>query len=271
MTIDLAPHNPYGLTLRAPVIVAPNCAAVLRQPDPELIGAITTSTATLRPSYSGQTRWGAVPAGVVFERLPTISFRALVQAEAKRWARSTIPMLLSVYGMADELAHLAAQLETLEGIAGVLVQTDEPDPGLAVAAMRAQTQLPLLAVVPHEVGAQADLGSSTAALVAAGADALVACAYPRGSAVSDDAVVDGVIVGPTLIPWTLRALSEISRSTHVPLIALGGVADARLARLCLGAGAAAVMIDGALYGDPAAPQSIATGLQRSIASDAASA
>lgn len=271
MTIDLAPHNPYGLTLRSPVIVAAGCASVLRHPDPQLLGAIVTTTAMLRAPHLSPTRWGAVPAGVVFERLPTISFRSLIQAEAKRWPRSPIPILLSIAGAADELAHMAAQLETLEGIAGVVVQTDDSAASHAIAAVRSQTPLPLLAVIPHAVTLESGPGALATELVAAGADALIASAYPRGSAVTGEDMVDGFVVGPTLIPWTLRALGELSASVTVPLIALGGVGDTRLAQLCLNAGASALMIDGALYGDPAAPHKIGTALQRKIASDAASA
>jgi dihydroorotate dehydrogenase (NAD+) catalytic subunit len=271
MTIDLAPQNPYGLILDAPVIVAPGCGSVLRHPDPQLIGAIATTTAMLRPSHLGHTRWGAVPAGVVFERLPAISYRSLLQSEARRWPRSPIPILLSLAGTADELAHLAEQLETLEGIAGVMIQSDEADPAVAVAAVRSQTPLPLLAVMPHPVMVEASLGAVAGSMVAAGADALVASAYPRGSAVTGDEIVDGFVVGPTLIPWTLRAIGEIVGSVAAPVIALGGVGDARLAQLCISAGASALMIDGALYGDPAAPQLIGAAVQRKIASDAASA
>jgi dihydroorotate dehydrogenase len=271
MTIDLAPHNPYGLSLRSPVMIAPGCANALRHPDPEQIGAIVTRTARIRSTGMGQSRWGAVPAGVVFERLATISFRSLVQAEAKRWVRSTIPVVLSLLGAADELAELAAQLETLEGVAGVMVQSDASDPVAAVAAVRAQTPLPLLAVVPRVADAQPGVGVIAAELVAAGADTLVASAYPRGCVVIDGAVVDGLVIGPTLMPWTLQAVADIAATTSVPIVALGGVADARLAQLCLQAGATALLIDGALYGDPAAPQHIATALQRKIASEAASA
>jgi dihydroorotate dehydrogenase len=57
----------------------------------------------------------------------------------------------------------------------------------------------------------------------------------------------------------------------VPLIALGGVADVELARQCLAAGAQALLIDGALYGDPAAAQRIGAALQRNASSEAASA
>jgi hypothetical protein len=188
--IDLAPHNPYGLQLRSPVIVAPGCAAASRDLDPTLIGAIATRTATLHTTHSDPNmthgapnmthdapatthgadamthgdpkmthivthgRWGVVPAGVVFRRLPTVRFRSLAQAEAKRWARSSIPILLSVTGSADELAVIAAQLETLEAIAGVLIDAHESSGGRAqaVAAVRDQTALPILALLESPAG-----------------------------------------------------------------------------------------------------------------------
>lgn len=276
-TIELAPHNPYGLALRSPVIVAPGCAGagLPRDLDPAVVGAVTTRTAVLHAARGGRVRWGNVPAGVVFERLPTVSLRSLVQNEARRWLRSSVPVILSLYGTPDELVVMVAQLETVEGIGGLLVhlvvaggpnELVEP-----LAAIRAQTALPLLVLLPH---VQAASSSETALevvapqLVAAGADALVCAGYPLGCTTIDGGVVEGLLVGPTLAPWTLRSLAIVARAVTVPLIALGGVADTELAQQCLAAGASALLIDGALYGDPATAQQIGAALQRDMTSSA---
>ncbi len=274
--IDLAPRNPYGLPLRSPVIVAPGCAVASRDLDPALIGALATRTAVLQVTHEEasvthvhqpltQARWGVAPASVVFRHLPAVRFRSLAQAEARRWARSPVPIILSVRGSAAELAPIAAQLESCEGIAGVLIDAPESGDGRAkaIAAVRDHSALPILVLL--ESAAEAD------ALVAAGADALVACAYPRGTGLSQDGPVDGVVVGPATLPRTLATLRQLRLSVDAPLVALGGVADESLAHACLAAGATAVMIDGALYGDPAAPRRIAAGLKRSAANAGASA
>lgn len=274
--IELAPHNAYGLPLRAPVIVAPGAAVGLpRDLDPAVIGAVTTRTAVLHAARDGRVRWGSVPAGVVFERLPTVSLRSLLQSEARRWLRSPVPVILSLQGTADELVTMVAQLEPVEGIAGLLVEIVAAG-GLAelvgaMATLRTQTALPLLVLLPQVQavpGAGAAIERVAPELVAAGADALVCASYPLGCATISGDVIEGVVVGPTLAPWTLRSLSLVAAAVDVPLVALGGVADVQLAQHCLSAGASALLIDGALYGDPAAAQRIGAALQRDIISAA---
>lgn len=247
--IDLAPNNPYGLSLSSPVIIAPGCAeaGLGRDLDAALIGAVAPRPA-MRRAVSGSSRWGTAPAGVVYERLPYASFDTLLRAEARRWRRSQVPVLVSLRGSADDLAEMCARLETIEGVSGVLIAANDPvDVSEVVSAARTRTPLPILAILP-----QADeIDRLAVDSIAAGADTLVVCDYPSGMAT--DRSVEGVLIGPTLAPLTLRALDRVRAAVDVPLIALGGVADATIARRCLDSGASAVLIDGALYGDPFAP------------------
>lgn len=253
--IELAPTNPNGLRLASPLIVAPGCAGALRSIDTGQIGAITTDIAIISTPRAGPRRWGTVPAGIVIERLPSVRFDALVRAERRRWSRSPVPLLLALRGTTDELIEIAIRLEIVEGVAGLVLLIRDPVLEETVTAVRSVTTLPLLPVLPH--GPQ--LAELAAVVVAAGADALVLCGYPTATtqAVDELDLVTGLLVGPTLAPWTLRALQQVRGAVDVPLVAWGGVADAVIARQCLAAGASAVMIDGALYGDPFAVQSIA--------------
>ncbi len=255
--IELAPHNPNGLSLKNPVIVAPGCAAALTRDQLAVVGAVATRTATLRAPREAGRRWQPVPAGVVFQRLPTTSLRTLVSTEARRWVRSPVPVVLSVRGTAGELAQMAAQLELVEGVAALLIEVEDDPLASALTAVRAQTLLPLLLSLPPT----ADVAAHASESVPAGADALVVCAYPPAVAV-DDAPFEGLLVGPALVPLTLRALFRVRESVDVPLVASGGAADARIARQYLAMGAQAVMVDGALYGDPFAAQRIAAELER---------
>ncbi len=254
--IELAPQNINGLALRTPVLLAPHCAAALRWADQDLIGAVATDVATLRQAQGGTVRWGAAPAGVVFERLPQTRFDALLRAERKRWRRSLVPVLLTLRGTPDELAAMVAQLEAVEGVAGLVLLAAGQATVEAVAAVRTLTTLPILPVLGHGV----PIANDAPAAVAAGADALVLCSYPLGVAQAGEELVSGLVVGPALVPWTLRALQQAKRAVEVPLIAWGGVVDAVAAQACLAAGASAVMVDGALYGDPFAAQRVAGAL-----------
>jgi len=251
--IELAPRNINGLALRTPVLLAPNCGAALRWGDQEQIGALATDVAVARSSRGGAARWGATPAGVVFERLPQTPFDVLLRAERKRWARSLVPVLLTLRGTPDELVEMVERLDAVEGIAGLVLLGAGQTTVEAVAAVRAVTTLPVLPVVGHGV----QIATDAAAAVAAGADALVLCSYPLGMAQAGDDLIGGLTVGPALLPWTLRALQQAKRAVDVPLVAWGGVGDTAAAQACMAAGASAVMVDGALYGDPFAAQRIA--------------
>ncbi len=55
--IELAPHNPNGLSLQNPVIVAPGCAAALARDELAAVGAVATRTAMLRAPREGEGRW----------------------------------------------------------------------------------------------------------------------------------------------------------------------------------------------------------------------
>jgi hypothetical protein len=251
--IELAPRNINGLALRSSVLLAPNCGAALRWADGDLIGAVATDVAVIRAPRSGSARWGAAPAGVVFERLPQTPVDVLLRSERKRWARSPVSVLLTLRGTPDELVEMVERLESVEGIAGLVLLAAWQTTVDAVAAVRGVTTLPVLPVLGHS----AQLADDAVAAVAAGADALVLCSYPLGATQVGEELISGLLVGPALLPWTLRALQQAQRAVDVPLIAWGGIADAGAARACLAAGAEAVMVDGALYGDPFAARRIA--------------
>ncbi len=252
--IELAPTNVNGLPITTPVIVAPGCSGALRWSASEQIGAVATDVAVLASPRTGPARLGLTPAGIVFERLPSIKFDALLRSERRRWSRSPVPILLTLRGTADDLIEMATRLETVEGVAGLVLLVRDLFVDQAVALVRGVTTLPLLQVLPFTP----QIDEVAVAVVAAGADALVLCGYPPAAAPSGDEIVSGLLVGPALAPWTLRALELVKHAVDVPLIAWGGVADAAITRQCLRAGASAVMIDGALYGDPFAVQRVAS-------------
>lgn len=251
--IELAPSNINGLALRAPVLLAPGCDLALRWADQNLIGAVATAVATVRAGRGGPVRWAQAPAGVVFERLPQTGFDVLLRGERKRWARSPVPVLLTLRGSPDELGEMAERLESVEGIAGLVLLAAGQTTLESVTVVRAITTLPVLPVLGY--GAQ--LADEAAAAAQAGADALVVGSYPVGAALVGEELISGLLVGPALLPWTLRALQQAKRAVAVPLVAWGGVVDAVAAQACLAAGASAVLVDGALYGDPFAAQGIA--------------
>ncbi len=256
--IDLAPSNPYGLIVSSPVIVAPGCAvgAVERA----RVGAIVTRTATRHTRHGPAPRFAATPAGMVVSELPSVSIRTLMKEETRRWERLSPPILVSLQGDEDELGEMARMLDEVESIAGLVLIADGPV-AVAMRAVRRQTHRPVLASLPLD----ADIGATAAEVVAAGADGLIVTQPPRGVGGSGEPV-SGHLLGPAAFPLTYRCILEARGAVTVPIIAWGGIATVELARTLLDAGANAVMVDAARWGDPEAPMRLADGLRSAPAS-----
>ena len=245
--INLAPDNPNGLELRSPVLVAPGCAESLwRSPAAAGAGALTTRWARWAPQAAAS-RWGGSPAGIVFERLPETGFRALLGNERKRWQRAPAPVLLALRGDLDELGKMAPAAGAGRWHRGPADRRDRLDPRRGGGSDTLDlTLLPLLALLP--AGGAIEARAQEAAH--AGVDALVVRAYPPAAALIDDELVAGVLVGPALGPLTVEAVRGARAAVELPLVALGGIVGPAIARAVLAAGATAIMVDGALHGDP---------------------
>jgi dihydroorotate dehydrogenase (NAD+) catalytic subunit len=260
--IDLAPHNPYGLTLRHPVLTAAGCfgygVEYARLADIAGIGAIVTRTTTLhsrrvaRPPRLIETPGGLLGVGA----WPNPGLARVIEHYAPLWAGWDTPMVLSVAGAtADEVATFAAALEGVEGIAGLeLNLTGHADAARAVAAARAATQLPLLAKLPYLEGDRQALAGLARSVADAGADAIVAIGSPRGLAIDPQSGkrVEGWLSGPMLRPLALALVADLASVVDIPLIGCGGIASAEDARQFLAAGAQAVQVGAALLADPGA-------------------
>jgi dihydroorotate dehydrogenase len=248
--IDLAPGNPYTLVLHSPVLMAPGCA--VRDLELAELGALVTRTATRHTRHEPAPRFAPTPAGLVVTGFPTVSIRTLIKEDARQWERSTIPVIVSLQGAPDELAEMAGMLENVESVSGLLL-APEVQAATATAAVRRVTQRPILVLLDPS-----NLQPTAQQTVAAGADALVVAAPTEAAGGAD--LLEGYLLGPAALPLTLRALREARAVVGVPLVAFGGVATVEHARQALAAGATALMIDAARWGDPQAPAVIAQGL-----------
>ena len=267
--IDLAPNNPYGLTLSSPVLTAAGCfgygVEYARLVDIERIGAmVTASTTPHRRRVARPPRLIETPAGVLaVGPWPNPGLDRVLERYAPIWATWRTPVLLSVVcEKPSDFAALAAALEGVEGIAGLeLNLADQAERAAAiVAATRAATLLPLLAKLPP---LEAGLAELARAVAAAGADAITACAGPRGLVLDPQSGerLEGMLCGPALRPLALRRVAEVAASVDVPVIGCGGVATVEDARQFLAVGAMAVQIGAALLADPAAAARIGTELE----------
>src|SRR5215213_7891686 len=269
--IDLAPHNPYGLTLQQPVLTAAGCFGYgieyVRLADIAGIGAIITRSTTLhrrrvaRPPQLIETPAGLLAVG----SWPNPGLARVIERHAPIWASWDTPVLLSVVGAtAEDFAAFAAALEGVEGIAGLELNLTEHGDKAArvVAATRAVSQLPLLAKLPHLEGDRQALSVLARSVADAGADAIVAIGSPRGMAVDPQSGerVEGWLSGPALRPLALALVADLAAAVSMPVIGCGGIASVEDARQFLAAGAVAVQIGAALLADPGAAARISAEL-----------
>src|SRR5262245_2866385 len=113
--IDLAPNNPYGLTLTSPVLTAAGCfgygVEYARLVDIERIGAIVTrSTTTYQRRVAHPPRLIETPAGLLaVGPWPNPGLDRVIERYARAWATWRTPVLLSVEGASpSEYADIAA-------------------------------------------------------------------------------------------------------------------------------------------------------------------
>lgn len=265
MPINLAPDNPYGLELRSPVLVAAGCfgygAEYARVTDSAQLGAIVTTSTSLRPRRLGQQQLIETPAGLLWSGGANPGFAGALKRYAAFWAASPTPIIMSIVGQsAPDYAELAGQIEGVEGIAGLeLVLPDEPALiARIIHQVRENCGLPLLAKLPFRaVGLEALVLQA----VAAGADVLVLPAGRPGLVLlSDGQPLSGMLCGPALRPLALQQLAELAARIEVPIIAGGGIACADDARAFLALGASAVQVGSAILADPGLPGRIAVEL-----------
>jgi dihydroorotate dehydrogenase (NAD+) catalytic subunit len=225
------------------------------------IGALVTNAVTYRPNRSAQgTRVIPLDSGVlVHTGLPNPGVKALVRDYAAIWKTASCPIIVHmVCTNPEEVGKMAAILEGRENMVALeLGFADDAHPRdvkLMIAAVQAQTQLPILVQVPlyHPI-------SMAQAAEEAGADAIVACAPPRGTARDPitGAMVGGRLYGPWLKPLVTRAIGQLVSKIKLPVIASGGVHNPDDARDFLSIGARAVQVDALTWSRPDMTETIA--------------
>lgn len=276
--IDLAPNSKRGLNLRSRLVAGSGAAGFGDSwpPDvtPQLFGALITAPVSWQPQRGliGP-RLAEVPAGFLLatgDQNP--GYRRLMQQQGRIWSRMGIPVILAVAaGDPGDWARLASHVEDDPGIAGLELHlsgdASASEIRTAIASVRRETTLPLLAKLPD--WRVADLAEAS---VTAGADALAVGTPPIGAwPISEAEWVEASVSGPVAFPFTLWGLRKVvSLDLGVPVVAAGGVQSLADAARCLELGAVAVQVRSLLWTDPAAVIRVADGLRDLMALDQAS-
>ena len=287
LSVDLAPSHPDGLELRFPVLTASGTFGFGDEyqgvVDLSRLGAIVTKTVTPEPRDGNPTpRTVETPAGMLNSiGLPNPGRDGVIREKSAMWAELPCPVIVSLSAhRPDTWSALASRFDGLPNVvaleanlscpnvAGGLDFSADPDTAAAtVAAVRAGSNLPLIAKLSPNVS---DLAPIAEAVEAAGAHAISLINTIVGMVIDVASrrpflgAITGGVSGPAIRPVAVRAVYEVARAVHVPLIGIGGIATLDDALQFFLAGASAVQVGTATFRDPLAAQRITDGLERYV-------
>jgi dihydroorotate dehydrogenase (NAD+) catalytic subunit len=280
-----------GLTLPNPVLTASGCAAAGRELhqffDVAELGAVVTKSIMMAPRSGRATpRMAETPSGM-------LNSIGLQGPGIDHFLEHDLPWLhehgaravVSIAGSSvEEFAELARRLRGAPGLTAVEVNISCPnvaDRGLVfacsptassdvVGAVRRHTapSVPVFAKLSPDV---TDIVEIARACVDAGADGLSLINTLLGMALDLDTMrpvlagVTGGLSGPAVKPVAVRCIWQVHAALpDVPLIGMGGVRSGLDALELVLAGASAVSVGTAVFGDPGAPVRVLRELSRAL-------
>ena len=281
-----------GVVFPNPIMTASGCAAAGRELsqffDVAALGAVVTKSIMLAPRSGRPTpRMAETPSGM----LNSIGLQGpgidAFLARDLRWlvdagARAVVSIAA---GSVADYAALAEQLPSSAGVTAIEVNISCPnvesrgevfacDPvaaGAVLAAVRAAADpaVPVFAKLSPDV---TDIVAVASACAEAGADGLTLINTLLGMAIDPLrmrpalAGTTGGLSGPAIRPVAVRAIWQVHRALPaVPIMGVGGVRTGLDALELVLAGAAAVQVGTAVFGDPSAPVRVLGELETALA------
>jgi dihydroorotate dehydrogenase (NAD+) catalytic subunit len=252
--------------------------------DIQRLGAIVCKGTTLEPREGNpQPRLFETASGLLNSiGWQNIGVKALIKEKAPVWAGWRVPVIVNIAGdTVGEYARLAKELDNIEGISGIEVNIScpnvkvggaafgiNPEPAAEVtAAVRAATSLPVIVKLTPNTS---DITGVAAAVVKAGADAVSLINTLRGTAIDIDKrspAIGNIICGlsgPAIKPVALAMVYEVAGAVDVPVIGCGGITSAEDALEFIMAGASAVQVGSATFGNPRASLDVLEGIERFV-------
>lgn len=215
---------------------------------PELAGAWVTNPISLSPRSPAENRTAlGFPGGALLHSgLPNPGLKTVLQRHAERWARSSLPAWVHIFGRSpDEIHQMVLRLEDVEGVAAIELGIDEGLSG-AEALQQAEAalgELPLVVSLPFPRAGEDWLGK----LAGLGASA-VTLAGPRGVLPAPGSrLVGGRLYGPSLLPQMMAAVQAFSQKFRLPVIAGAGVYRVEDGHTLLKGGAWGIQLDLGLW------------------------
>ncbi len=290
MGIDMATRL-GGTQIPSPVLTASGCAAAGRELDPFLdltaLGAVVTKSVQLRARSGRPTpRMAETPSGMLNSiGLQGPGIEAFLSDDLPWLASRGARAMVSIAGGAvEEYAELATRLRGARGMIALEVNISCPnvasrgevfacDPAAASAVLAAvrgtDPGVPVYAKLSPDV---TDIASIARACVDGGADGISAINTLLGLVIDTDTLrpvlpaVTGGLSGPAIRPVALRCVWQIHRALPAtPILGMGGITNGAEALQFVVAGASAVSVGTAVFGDPSAPERIGRDLAELLA------
>lgn len=284
ISVNLAPHNPSGLTLRNPVAAAAGTFGYgneyARIVDIQRLGAIFSKGTTAHARRGAPPpRLDETPGGMLNAiGLQNPGVRQVVRERAPLWARWQVPVVVNIAGeTVDEYVEVAAALDGVAGVAGIEVNVSCPnvaaggmifgcDPAMAAMVTRAVrdvTTLPLVVKLSPNV---TDIRPVAVAVAEAGADALSLINTLLGMSIDVRARRPrlgnrtGGLSGPAVKPLAVRMVYQVAAVVDLPLIGVGGITTVDDALEFIMAGASCLQVGTATFAEPRTMLTLLDGL-----------
>lgn len=276
------------LRLKNPVTVASGTFGYAREFsdffDLRKLGAIVTKTVTLKPRPGNpMPRTCETPAGMLNSiGLENPGIEGFINKKLPFLEELGVPVILSIASEGDpgEFVALAEAADSLDGVGALelniscpnvsgkgrcaLISQDPEQAAAVVRMVKKATRKPVITKLSPNV---TDIASIAAAVEEAGSDAVSLINTLAGMAVDIEtrrprlANVTGGLSGPAVRPVALRMAWEVFRRVKIPVIAMGGITDARDALEFIICGATVVCAGTVNFVEPSAPAKMIKGIE----------
>jgi len=280
-----------ALTVPNPVLTASGCAAAGRELDPFFdvagLGAVVTKSIMTRPRSGRPTpRMAETPSGMLNSiglQGPGIdSFIANDLAWLVEHGARTVVSIAG--GHTDEFVALARRLYGHPAVSMIEVNISCPNvesrgqvfacdasaSSRVISAVRraADPNVPIFAKLSPDV---TDITLIARACADAGADGLSLINTLLGMVIDVDTMspalggITGGLSGPAIRPVAMRCVWQVHRAVpHLPILGMGGIRSGLDALQFILAGASAVSVGTAVFGDPSAPVRVLAELEQAL-------